>query len=66
VLAFEELPGRAAKPIELRHHDHVAGPQRGHELGELRPIGASTADFLFVDHASAGGLQRASIWQVRS
>ena len=35
---FEQLPGRAAEPIEPCHHDDVVGHQHGHQLGKLRAI----------------------------
>jgi len=53
----EEFGGRAAKPVQLADRHHVAGLERGHELGELWAISPGAADLLAVDALSAGGLQ---------
>jgi hypothetical protein len=53
----EQLAGRAAESVELRHHHHVAGLQGGHKLCQLRPIGPGPADLLLEDRGGAGRLQ---------
>lgn len=53
---IQELSRRAAKAVDLRHHDDVARPQRFHQLRQLRAIGADAADLLREDAIGTGRL----------
>jgi hypothetical protein len=53
---FQQFAGRAAKTVELGDCDHIAGLERRHQLGKLRPIGSDTADLLAVDRLRPGSL----------
>ena len=55
---LEQLTGAVAKPIQLGHHDHVAGLERGHELGQLRSVSPDAAHLLRIDRGRAGLLKR--------
>jgi len=39
----EQLPRRAAEPVELGHHHNIAGLEPGHQLGELRSVGPAAS-----------------------
>jgi hypothetical protein len=54
----QKLPGRAAKPVDLRHHDDIGIAELRHQLRQLRTVSASAADLLAIDRLGTGSLQR--------
>ena len=54
----EQVQGRARQPIELGHHQHVAGLKLVEHTLQLRPPGSDARHLLAEDARHAGGLEQ--------
>src|SRR5688572_22788285 len=54
---------RAAEPVELPHHQHIAGLDKSERLGQARPavFGTGRAVLKYVAHIDTGGHQRVTL-----